>query len=100
MAREVARRLHGRGARDVRRGPRRATLANPAQLTSRELEVLALLARGLRNAEIADKLVLSVKTVDHHVSSILRKLGVPTRAAAATEAARLGLKDGGTTVPR
>jgi DNA-binding NarL/FixJ family response regulator len=56
--------------------------------------VLALLAHGLRNADIAERLVLSAKTVDHHVSSILRKLAVPNRAAAAREASRLGLKDG------
>jgi len=58
--------------------------------------VLALVAEGLRNADIAERLFLSAKTVDHHVSAILRKLGVPTRADAAAEAARLGVqsKDG------
>jgi DNA-binding NarL/FixJ family response regulator len=65
--------------------------ANPAGLTARELEVLALLVRGLRNAAIADELVVSEKTVDHHVSAVLRKLGVGTRGEAAAEAARLGL---------
>ena len=58
------------------RGHRAATRANPANLTPRELEVLALLADGLHNAEIADRLFLSEKTVAHHVSAILRKLGV------------------------
>jgi DNA-binding NarL/FixJ family response regulator len=53
--------------------------------------VLALLAEGLRNAEIAERLVVSQKTVDHHVSAILRKLAVRTRGAAGAEAARLGL---------
>ena len=65
------------------RGPREATRANPAGLTARELEVLALLADGLQNREIAERLVLSPRTVDHHVSSVLRKLGTRTRGEAA-----------------
>jgi DNA-binding CsgD family transcriptional regulator len=89
----VARRLRERGARGLPRGPRLATRDNPAGLTPRELEVLTLLADGLRNAEIAARLVLSVRTVDHHVSAILRKLGVRTRVQASAEAARLGLAE-------
>lgn len=88
----VAARLRELGARNVPRGPRARTRANPAGLTARELEVLDLLADGLRNAEIAARLVLSAKTVDHHVSAILRKLGVQNRAAAAEKAAQLGLQ--------
>ena len=53
-----------------------------------------LLSAGLRNAEIASRLVVSEKTVDHHVSAILRKLDVHTRSQAAAEAARLGLTSG------
>jgi len=53
--------------------------------------VLPLLAEGLRNAEIAERLIVSPKTVDHHVSAILRKLDVRTRAQAASAAARFGL---------
>jgi DNA-binding NarL/FixJ family response regulator len=60
-------------------------------MTARELEVLAHVAQGLRNAEIAGRLFLSEKTVAHHVSAILRKLGVRTRSQAGAEAARLGL---------
>jgi DNA-binding NarL/FixJ family response regulator len=52
---------------------------------------LPLLAAGLRNAEIADQLIVSPKTVDHHVSSILRKLDAKTRGQAGAAAARLGL---------
>lgn len=87
----VARRLRGRGVRGVPRGPRRQTRENPAGLTARELEVLLLLAEGLRNAQIAHRLVVSEKTVDHHVSAVLRKLDVRTRGEAGAAAARLGL---------
>jgi DNA-binding CsgD family transcriptional regulator len=91
----VARRLRELGERDVPRGPRPRTLANPAGLTGRELEVLGLLTEGLRNADIADRLVLSPRTVDHHVSSILRKLDIKTRAQAGPAAARLGVAQPG-----
>ena len=85
----VSRRLRELGERRVPRGPRPSTNDNPAGLTNRELEVLPLLAEGLRNAEIAQRLVLSQKTVDHHVSAILRKLGVSTRGQAGAAAGRL-----------
>jgi DNA-binding CsgD family transcriptional regulator/tetratricopeptide (TPR) repeat protein len=87
----VARQLRDRGARRLARGPRASTRGNPGGLTARELEVLGLLAEGLRNAEIAKRLVLSERTVDHHVSAILRKLAVKTRTEASLEAVRLGL---------
>jgi DNA-binding CsgD family transcriptional regulator len=90
-AANVARRLRERGARGLPRGPRPASQKNPAGLTSRQLEVLVLVAEGLRNAEIAERLVLAEKTVDHHVSAILRKLGVRTRGQASAEAVRFGL---------
>lgn len=86
-----ARRLRRRGVRGIARGPRPSTRENPANLTGRELEVLALVADGLSNAEIALRLHLSTRTVDHHVSNILRKLEVPSRARASIEAARLGI---------
>ena len=87
----VARRLRALGVRGVPRGPRPSTQENPAGLTTRELEVLALVAEGLRNAEIAERLIVTRKTVDHHVSAILRKLDAPTRGQAAAAAIRLGL---------
>ena len=56
-------------------GPRAPTRANPAGLTARQLEVLSLLAAGLTNAEIADRLVVSPRTAEHHVAAVLAKLG-------------------------
>jgi DNA-binding CsgD family transcriptional regulator len=87
----VARRLRERGATGLPRGPRASTLQNPAHLTARELDVLALVADGLRNAQIAERLFVSEKTVGHHVSAILRKLEVSTRGEAGAEATRRGL---------
>jgi len=75
----------------VPRGPRAARRASPAGLTARETEVLQLLAEGLSYAEVAERLVLSEKTVGHHVSAVLRKLGEPTRSRAVAKALRLGV---------
>lgn len=86
----VAHRLRERGI-SVPRGPRAGTRHNPAGLTAREIDVLRLLCVGLRNKDIADRLFLSGKTVDHHVSAILRKLEVRTRGEAAVAATRLGI---------
>jgi DNA-binding CsgD family transcriptional regulator len=69
--------------------PRPRTRTNPAGLTDRQLEVLGLLAEGLTNAEIADRLVVSVRTVDHHVAAILAKLNVTSRREAARAASNL-----------
>jgi len=87
----VARRLQERGVRNLRRGPRPSTRSNEAHLTTRELQVLALLADGLRNAAIAERLFVSPRTVDHHVAAILRKLDAQSRGEAVAEAGRLGL---------
>ena len=86
---EIARGARRRAADEARRGadararaprsagPREATRANPAGLTARQLEVLALLAEGLTNAEIAERLVVSPRTAEHHVAAVLTKLGAP-----------------------
>ena len=71
-----------RGVTGVPRGPRPATTANPAGLTGRQAEVLGLLAAGLSNADIAARLTLSPKTVEHHISAVLDKLGVTSRGQA------------------
>ena len=75
------------------RGPRKATRSNRGGLTPRELEVLELVSEGLRNSDIAERLFLSEKTVDHHVSAILRKLDARTRGEASVKALRLGITD-------
>ncbi len=91
LAAVVRQRLRGLGARGIRLGPRTSTKANPRQVTPRELEVLTLLSEGLSNAEIAGRIYVSRRTVEHHVDSILSKLGVTSRTAAAREASQLGL---------
>jgi DNA-binding CsgD family transcriptional regulator/tetratricopeptide (TPR) repeat protein len=90
LTRRVTGRLRELGFR-VPQGPRRATRVNPAGLTSRQLEVVALLVEGLSNAEIADRLVVSPRTAEHHVAAVLTKLGAPTRREAARRATELRL---------
>jgi len=82
-------RLRDLGVARVPRGPVPTTRANPGGLTERQLDVLALLAEGLTNGEIAARLVVSPRTVDHHVSAVLAKLGVTTRREAARRAREL-----------
>jgi DNA-binding CsgD family transcriptional regulator len=79
------------GMTSIPRGPRAATRATPAGLTAREHEVLALLSQGLPDKEISRQLFISHRTVHHHVSSVLAKIGASSRTAAVREAARLGI---------
>jgi DNA-binding CsgD family transcriptional regulator/tetratricopeptide (TPR) repeat protein len=90
-AQRTRHKMRALGIRSIPAGPRTATRADPLGLTRREREVLELICAGHSNAEIAAKLVLSARTVDHHVSAVLAKLGTPTRGAATARAARLGL---------
>jgi DNA-binding NarL/FixJ family response regulator len=62
-------------------------------MTNRQLKVLGLLVEGRRNADIARRLFVAEKTVDHHVSAVLAKLGVRSRGEAVAAATRLGLRE-------
>lgn len=89
LARIAGRRLRELGVAHVPRGPSGTTRRNPAGLTERQVEVLRLLGEGFTNAEIAERLVVSVRTVETHVATILDKLGVHTRRDAVARAADL-----------
>ncbi|HVR31294.1 MAG TPA: AAA family ATPase [Acidimicrobiia bacterium] len=91
MARRTRVRLSRMGVEKIPRGPRRSTAANPAGLTARQMDVLALVVEGHTNAEIAQRLFLSARTVDHHVAAILLKLEVESRRQVRERAAALGL---------
>jgi DNA-binding NarL/FixJ family response regulator len=89
----VRRRRRSLGMGSIPRGPRPFARSNAAGLTEREHEVLSLIAEGLGNAAIARRLFLSPKTVERHVSAVLRKLDVEDRAAAVAAARRTGALD-------
>jgi DNA-binding CsgD family transcriptional regulator/tetratricopeptide (TPR) repeat protein len=91
MARRTRNRLARMGVEKIPRGPRRSTAANPAGLTARQMDVLGLVADGFTNAEIAERLFLSARTVDHHVAAILLKLEVESRRQVRERAAELGI---------
>ena len=78
-ATKVRRRLRERGVAGIPRGPWQKTRQNPANLTNRQLEVLSLLAGGLTGPEISQRLFISRRTLEHHASAIIAKLGVSSR---------------------
>ncbi|WP_033319285.1 ATP-binding protein [Streptomyces yerevanensis] len=94
LARLIRGELRRIGVRHIPRGPLAVTRDNPAGLTERQLQVMRLLAQGLTNHEIAERLVLSVRTVDNHVSAVLEKLGARTRREVSVHATELGLLPG------
>jgi DNA-binding CsgD family transcriptional regulator len=89
----VRQRLRALGVHGIPRGPRASTRANPAGLTAREVQVLRLLVQGHTNSELAHRLHVATKTVDHHVSSILAKLEVSSRTEAVAAAFGLGISN-------
>ncbi len=91
VAARARRELRSRGITAVPTRRRSTTLVNPAGLTDRQLDVLRLLDGGATNTELAEQLYLSVKTVEHHVSEILAKLGVTKRRDAVKRARELGI---------
>ncbi|WP_328441897.1 AAA family ATPase [Streptomyces sp. NBC_00444] len=94
LARLIRAELRRLGVRHIPRGPLAVTRGNPAGLTERQFQVMRLLAEGLTNPEIADRLVVSVRTVDNHVRAVLEKLDAHTRRQATARAAELGLLAG------
>jgi DNA-binding CsgD family transcriptional regulator len=88
---KLQREMRASGIRNIPRGIRKSTQSNPALLTERELGVLQLLRDGMQNKEIAARLFISAKTVDHHISAILFKLDVSSRLKAVQEAKQLGI---------
>jgi DNA-binding CsgD family transcriptional regulator len=87
-AQRLRRQMRAGGARRVPRGSRASTRQNSFGLTRREAQVLDLMRSGLRNSAIAKRLYLSTRTIDHHVSAVLAKLGASTRAEAVAIASR------------
>ena len=92
VAAAARRRMKALGIKAIPRGPRPATRAAPGGLTAREREVLALVVQGLPDREISRQLFISERTVHHHVSAVLAKIGVTSRTAAAREASRIGIE--------
>ena len=95
LVRRLRQRLRELGVTRIPRGPLPTTRGNPAGLTSRQVDVVRLLADGLTNAEIAARLVLSVRTVDTHVAAALDKLGARGRRDAVARARERGLVESG-----
>lgn len=92
-AEKLKRKMRAEGVRAIPRGPRPSTRANVFGLTTRELEVISRLVEGASNSEIARHLNLSTRTVEHHIASILQKMGVESRSEAVAQAVKAGLAE-------
>ena len=90
LAARLRNQLRAQGIRRIPRGPREATRQSPIGLTARQTEVLELLGRGLTNADIADRLFLSPRTVEKHVAAVLAKTGASNRTDAVAIAGEIG----------
>ena len=90
-ANHLRRKLQAQGVKNIPRDVKVGGQASPSEMTARELEVLRLIAEGLSNPEIAEKLTISVGTVKAHTANIYNKLGANNRVQALTRARDLGL---------
>jgi DNA-binding NarL/FixJ family response regulator len=90
LATRIRRELRRAGVRSIPLGPRPSTRERAANLTARQSEVLDLMAEGLTNAEIADRLFISPRTAEHHVAAVMSKLNASSRDEAVAVARDLG----------
>jgi DNA-binding NarL/FixJ family response regulator len=90
LATRIRRELRRAGVTNIPLGPRPSTRDRAANLTARQSEVLHLLAEGLTNVEIADRLFISPRTAEHHVAAVLSKLKASSRGQAVDIARALG----------
>jgi len=79
----IKQKMRKSGIKNIPKGPRQSTKENPSGLTGRQMEILDLVANGLSNSEIGNKLYISNRTVENHISTIFSKLNIHTRTEAA-----------------
>jgi DNA-binding NarL/FixJ family response regulator len=79
----VKQKMRKSGIKNIPKGPHQSTKENPAGLTGRQMEILNLVAKGLSNSEIGNKLYISERTVENHISGIFTKLNIHSRTEAA-----------------
>lgn len=79
----IKRKMRKSGIKNIPKGPRQSTKDNPSGLTERQVEILELVANGLSNSDIGNKLYISARTVENHISTIFSKLNIHTRTEAA-----------------
>ena len=79
----IKQKMRQSGIKNIPKGPRQSTKENPSGLTERQMEILKLVANGLSNSEIGNKLYISTRTVENHISTIFSKLNIHSRVEAA-----------------